>query len=98
MLMCRNARSVWKASFGNDPDIPPVPDDLNEPQYARLLFDKSCMVGARQILIHSKSHAMQSQECLAPNVSTVAWGARWRCCKKCFEYEYVARYFDCATF
>ncbi|KAL1727404.1 hypothetical protein EV714DRAFT_286523 [Schizophyllum commune] len=70
MLMCKNARSVWKASFGNDPDIPPVPDDLNEPQYARLLFDKSCM------------------ECLAPNVSTVAWGARWRCCKKCFEYEF----------
>ncbi|KAI4294683.1 hypothetical protein K525DRAFT_290413 [Schizophyllum commune Loenen D] len=70
MLMCRNARSVWKASFGNYPDIPPVPDDLNEPQYARLLFDKSCM------------------ECLAPNVSTVAWGARWRCCKKCFEYDF----------
>ncbi|KAL1738469.1 hypothetical protein HDZ31DRAFT_78340, partial [Schizophyllum fasciatum] len=43
MLMCKNARSVWRKSFLNAPDIPPVPEDLNEPQYARLLFDKSCM-------------------------------------------------------
>ncbi|KAL1738905.1 hypothetical protein HDZ31DRAFT_77997, partial [Schizophyllum fasciatum] len=71
MLMCKNARSVWRKSFLNAPDIPPVPEDLNEPQYARLLFDKSCM---------------------APNTSTVAWASRWRCCKKCFPYDFWAEY------
>lgn len=43
ILMCKNARSVWRSSFANAQDVPPVPDDLTEPQYARLLFDKSCM-------------------------------------------------------
>ncbi|TRM55853.1 hypothetical protein BD626DRAFT_521802 [Schizophyllum amplum] len=42
-LMRKSARWIWRASFRNDEDIPPVPADLNEPQYARLLFDKSCM-------------------------------------------------------
>ncbi|TRM58377.1 hypothetical protein BD626DRAFT_573596 [Schizophyllum amplum] len=42
-LMRKSARWIWRASFQNDEDIPPVPTDLNEPQYARLLFDNSCM-------------------------------------------------------
>ncbi|TRM58387.1 hypothetical protein BD626DRAFT_511706 [Schizophyllum amplum] len=43
-LMQKSARGVWRLSFEGVEDLPPVPDDLNEPQYARLLFDKSCMV------------------------------------------------------
>ncbi|TRM58392.1 hypothetical protein BD626DRAFT_550730 [Schizophyllum amplum] len=42
-LMQKSVRGVWRLSFEGVEDLPPVPDDLNEPQYARLLFDKSCM-------------------------------------------------------
>ncbi|TRM55867.1 hypothetical protein BD626DRAFT_576447 [Schizophyllum amplum] len=42
-LLRKNARWIWKASFRNAKDIPEPPTDLNEPQYAQLLFDKSCM-------------------------------------------------------
>ncbi|TRM58382.1 hypothetical protein BD626DRAFT_184913 [Schizophyllum amplum] len=42
-LLRNNARWIWKASFKNVKDIPEPPTDINEPQYARLLFDKSCM-------------------------------------------------------
>ncbi|KII85738.1 hypothetical protein PLICRDRAFT_126436 [Plicaturopsis crispa FD-325 SS-3] len=43
ILMCRRtAISIWKAAFANCPDIPECPDDLNEPQYANLMFLKHC--------------------------------------------------------
>ncbi|KII84240.1 hypothetical protein PLICRDRAFT_95574 [Plicaturopsis crispa FD-325 SS-3] len=43
ILMCRRtAISIWKAAFSNCPDIPECPDDLNEPQYANLMFLKHC--------------------------------------------------------
>ncbi|KAL1745151.1 hypothetical protein HDZ31DRAFT_37045 [Schizophyllum fasciatum] len=42
-LLRKSAQRIWRASFENETDDPPVPEDLNEPQYARLLFDKSCM-------------------------------------------------------
>ncbi|TRM58358.1 hypothetical protein BD626DRAFT_410575 [Schizophyllum amplum] len=43
-LLRRSARWIWKASFRNVKKLPEPPTDLSEPQYARLLFDKSCMV------------------------------------------------------
>ncbi|TRM58383.1 hypothetical protein BD626DRAFT_634065 [Schizophyllum amplum] len=47
-LTRKSARSIWRASFQNDKDIPRVPPDLNELQYARLLFDESCMFCSSQ--------------------------------------------------
>ncbi|KAJ7156998.1 hypothetical protein C8R43DRAFT_411697 [Mycena crocata] len=42
VLMSRSAISIWKSAFLNDPDLPPVPDGLNEAQYANLAFSPHC--------------------------------------------------------
>lgn len=45
--MTRSSLFVWKQSFSNVPyPFPPeCPGDLNEPQYAELMFGKACTVG-----------------------------------------------------
>ncbi|KAF8211882.1 hypothetical protein K438DRAFT_1805513 [Mycena galopus ATCC 62051] len=44
ILLRKSAAFVWKQSFLNDPfpTPPPCPDDLNEAQYANLLWRKQC--------------------------------------------------------
>ncbi|KAJ6520313.1 hypothetical protein C8R45DRAFT_954725 [Mycena sanguinolenta] len=44
ILLRKSAAFVWKQAFLNvpDPGPPPRPDDLNEPQYANLLWRKHC--------------------------------------------------------
>ncbi|KAF7363713.1 F-box domain-containing protein [Mycena sanguinolenta] len=42
VLMSRSARSIWKSAFLNDPDLPGLPENLNEPQYANLAFSPHC--------------------------------------------------------
>ncbi len=42
--MSRSMRHVWRATSRNVPGLPPCPRDLNEPSYASLLFDTSCLV------------------------------------------------------
>jgi len=49
LLMNRSSLSVWKLAFSNVPyPAPPYcPRDLNEPQYAVLVFGKTCHVSHR---------------------------------------------------
>ncbi|KAJ7709574.1 hypothetical protein B0H17DRAFT_1190776 [Mycena rosella] len=42
VLMSHSAISIWKSAFLNDPDLPGVPEGLNEPQYANLAFSPHC--------------------------------------------------------
>ncbi|KAI0692987.1 hypothetical protein C8T65DRAFT_833816 [Cerioporus squamosus] len=43
MLLSRTSRRVWAAARRNIvPEIPAGPDDLSEPLYARLLFERDC--------------------------------------------------------
>ncbi|KAF7338051.1 F-box domain-containing protein [Mycena venus] len=42
LLMSRSAISIWKAAFLNDPDLPCLPEGMNEPQYANLAFSPHC--------------------------------------------------------
>ncbi|KAF9267008.1 hypothetical protein L218DRAFT_895151 [Marasmius fiardii PR-910] len=41
-LMRRSSSSIWREARENLPELPPLPFDLNEPQYASLLFDNHC--------------------------------------------------------
>ncbi|KAF7295468.1 F-box domain-containing protein [Mycena indigotica] len=41
-IMSRSARFIWTAALRNDPDLPPLPDDMNEPQYVNLAFSEHC--------------------------------------------------------
>ncbi|KAG7085400.1 hypothetical protein E1B28_002961 [Marasmius oreades] len=41
-LMARSSSSIWREARENIPNLPPLPNDLNEPQYASLLFDNHC--------------------------------------------------------
>ncbi|KAH9847111.1 hypothetical protein C2E23DRAFT_742536, partial [Lenzites betulinus] len=45
ILLSRKTRTVWKASLSAIGDLPPCPEDMSEPAYAALLFDKICTVG-----------------------------------------------------
>ncbi|TFK88776.1 hypothetical protein K466DRAFT_56620 [Polyporus arcularius HHB13444] len=43
MLLSRSSRRIWIAARNNIvPEIPDGPDDLSEPRYARLLFERDC--------------------------------------------------------
>lgn len=50
MLMSKSSESIWRATRSNVEGIPPLPDDLSEPQYAHLLFSQYCDVGLERIL------------------------------------------------
>ncbi|KAG7085444.1 hypothetical protein E1B28_003005 [Marasmius oreades] len=41
-LMKRSSAFIWREARENITDLPPLPIDLNEPQYASLLFDNHC--------------------------------------------------------
>ncbi|KAJ3751980.1 hypothetical protein EV360DRAFT_13759, partial [Lentinula raphanica] len=41
-LMTRSNASVWRTARYNVPELPPLPSDLTEPQYANLAFDSYC--------------------------------------------------------
>ncbi|KAJ4491661.1 hypothetical protein C8R41DRAFT_766211, partial [Lentinula lateritia] len=44
MLMSKSSEAIWCAARANVEGLPPRPDDLNEPQYARLLYDAYCYI------------------------------------------------------
>ncbi|KAJ3897657.1 hypothetical protein F5879DRAFT_774727, partial [Lentinula edodes] len=45
ILLSKTSESIWRVARENFiPGLPPLPTDLNEPQYARLFFDMSCYV------------------------------------------------------
>jgi hypothetical protein len=43
--MKRSSISIWKHARSQFDDLPDCPNDLSEPQYAELLFGKTCTVG-----------------------------------------------------
>ncbi|KAJ3864161.1 hypothetical protein EV359DRAFT_7354, partial [Lentinula novae-zelandiae] len=43
-LMSRSNAIVWRAARSNVPDLPPLPSDLSEPEYANLVFASYCHV------------------------------------------------------
>lgn len=40
----RSTQFIWTAARENVPELPPLPEDLNEMQYASLLYDTHCHV------------------------------------------------------
>ncbi|KAF9071227.1 hypothetical protein BDP27DRAFT_1322563 [Rhodocollybia butyracea] len=42
ILMSKTSESIWYTARGNVEGLPPLPTDLNEPQYAHLLFEPYC--------------------------------------------------------
>ncbi|KAL0575694.1 hypothetical protein V5O48_006282 [Marasmius crinis-equi] len=44
ILMCRSSSSSWRAARENVAGLPALPSDLEEPQYASLLFDTHCHI------------------------------------------------------
>ncbi|KAJ3717797.1 hypothetical protein C8R42DRAFT_572677, partial [Lentinula raphanica] len=45
VLMNKSSEIIWRIARTNyEGDLPPLPVDLNEPQFARLIFDAYCHV------------------------------------------------------
>lgn len=44
ILMSKSSEGIWRAARRNVEGLPPLPSDLNEPQYAHLLFEPYCHV------------------------------------------------------
>lgn len=44
LFMSRSSLSIWRRVLKDTPDLPLCPQDLSEPQYASLMFDRHCMV------------------------------------------------------
>ncbi|KAJ3900514.1 hypothetical protein F5879DRAFT_412417 [Lentinula edodes] len=47
-LMSRSNAIVWRAARSNVPDLPPLPSDLSEPEYANLVFASYCHMCMRR--------------------------------------------------
>ncbi|KAJ4471887.1 hypothetical protein C8J55DRAFT_155516 [Lentinula edodes] len=44
ILMSKSSEGIWRAARRNVEGLPPLPSDLNEPQYAHLLFEPYCHI------------------------------------------------------
>ncbi|KAE9407365.1 hypothetical protein BT96DRAFT_130973 [Gymnopus androsaceus JB14] len=44
ILISKSSESIWRTARGNVRNLPPRPDDLNEPQYAHLLYESYCHI------------------------------------------------------
>ncbi|KAJ4491659.1 hypothetical protein C8R41DRAFT_920279 [Lentinula lateritia] len=44
LLMSKSLEAIWRVARANVEGLPPRPNDLNEPQYARLIYDAYCYV------------------------------------------------------
>ena len=44
LTLAKSCRSAWVASFTTVPGLPLCPENLSEPLYAALLFDRHCLV------------------------------------------------------
>ncbi|KAJ3898968.1 hypothetical protein F5879DRAFT_978533 [Lentinula edodes] len=44
ILMSKSSESIWRIARETVEHLPPRPDDLNEPQYAHLLFESYCHI------------------------------------------------------
>ncbi|KAF8186280.1 hypothetical protein BJ912DRAFT_468674 [Pholiota molesta] len=54
LFMSRSSLFIWRRVLGEVPDLPPCPQDLSEPQYASLMFEKFCMAcGSSRGIINS---------------------------------------------
>ncbi|KIK57119.1 hypothetical protein GYMLUDRAFT_229820 [Collybiopsis luxurians FD-317 M1] len=67
ILMSKTSITIWRSSRENLPGLPPPPKDLNEPQYAQLLFDDHCDVCKNT-----------KEDC-----ETILWSFRMRVCDDC---------------
>ncbi|KAF9479808.1 hypothetical protein BDN70DRAFT_806377 [Pholiota conissans] len=57
VLMKCSSRCVWKSAFSNVVGLPKCPDDLNEPQYATLMFVNICSTFTPAYNIHVSWYA-----------------------------------------
>ncbi|KAE9393656.1 hypothetical protein BT96DRAFT_923941 [Gymnopus androsaceus JB14] len=68
VLMSKSSESAWRAARSNvDHGLPPLPDDLSEPQYAHLVFSDSYC-----------HNCLRQRKC-----EKVLWVLQMRCCKTC---------------
>ncbi|KAF9070945.1 hypothetical protein BDP27DRAFT_1219832 [Rhodocollybia butyracea] len=44
ILINKSSEHVWRTARQNVAGLPPLPHDLNEPQYAHLMFEPNCDV------------------------------------------------------
>ena len=90
ILMNRSSISIWKHARSQFDNLPDCPDDLNEPQYAELVFGKACTVCLVFLFFQGSLFVDPSQfcrRCLASNI--IIWNARVRTCPKCLTVKYV---------
>ncbi|KAJ3963899.1 hypothetical protein EV361DRAFT_874456, partial [Lentinula raphanica] len=55
ILMDKSSETIWRTVWTNyEGSLPPLPVDLNEPQFARLIFDAYCHTASSQLTTYSK--------------------------------------------
>ncbi|KAE9410789.1 hypothetical protein BT96DRAFT_969103 [Gymnopus androsaceus JB14] len=67
MLMSKSSASIWRATRANMPTLPPLPDDLSEPQYAHLLFSEYCHICLNKRRTLSTLWSLRVRACLMSN-------------------------------
>ncbi|KAF8181619.1 hypothetical protein BJ912DRAFT_608613 [Pholiota molesta] len=76
ILMSRSSVSVWRSARSNVIGLPDCPDDLNEPQYATLVFVPRCSfcqkkVPDAQVFWYTRVRCCKEWKCVEPNFTKV---------------------------
>ena len=80
ILMTKSVRYIWKQARLNLNDFPDCPDDLNEVQFASLVFGTFC-----DVRFYPWTVNYLSQYCNKWKGRGVIWSNRRRCCGPCIQ-------------
>ncbi len=86
ILLDRNSLGVWRSARQNLNGLPDLPEDLSEPRYASLLFDKYCQVRCNLfilLIIDKSSYNIFSSVYMQR--ASFSGATRTRCCKHCLQ-------------
>ncbi|EAU81971.2 hypothetical protein CC1G_09157 [Coprinopsis cinerea okayama7 len=63
ILMSRSSAMIWREALSNVPDLPPCPDDLDEPTWVELAFGKRCQLCERSVAHTSVVWVLRFRAC-----------------------------------
>ena len=82
LFLSKNSAAVWRNVLARVADLPKCPQDLTEPQYASLIFDKFCMASVPSFFKISIDDDAQGCGSTRGNIET-QYLLRLRLCQGC---------------
>ena len=92
ILMSRSSRGMWIAARKNAQNPPPPPDELSEPKYASVLFERDCQASTSDHICTSDADPMYLQACGISRAGKENFAMSLRLCAACWKEKFVVIY------